>query len=147
MSSVRSRLAASLAAGAVLFAALGTSPASAAPGDAQATGVSADVQVTLLGQSAVDVDGVLGETSAPPSSSVDVVDVPLDALPVAALQADAISLTATSDPSGSSASSEVTGVKLIVPAIDALLGAPILDTGADVISVNVECLTGEEVGS
>src|SRR5690606_2321731 len=111
---------AALAAGSILLGgiAIGGSPADAAPGDARTAGVTADVDVTLLGNPLLAVDGELGSAWAPPSGTFNTAGVSLGVPGTALVSAGVINLEANSAVAGVNGESEVTGVRVSVPLID-----------------------------
>ncbi|CAN5568645.1 hypothetical protein BH10ACT1_BH10ACT1_25350 [soil metagenome] len=140
---LRSRFTKVALAGALVFAVVGvtTSPASAAPGDAAASGLRADLDVSLLdGTLNLTVNGSIGALAGPPSATADLlaVDASLGTA-LASVSADAVSTEVVSTAGGSSASSEVTGAQVDIPAVTALLGGILVDTGASVIRATATC--------
>lgn len=123
-------------------AALGGSPASAAPGDASATGVRAAVTVNLLGQPAVGLNASVGSVAAPPVAAESLVDAAIGIPATAAVTAGVVNVEASSSPSLADGEAAVTGAAISVPVVDLLIGGPILGTGTGVIRASADCASG-----
>ena len=128
---------------------VGGPPAGAAPGDASAFGLSADLDISVLGVDA-DIAGTLGavsvnEASVPPTQTAALVgaDAILSTVPVAAyLQASAISTGASTDPAtGSSAYAEVADAQLAIAALP-VVGELLIDGDGTVLRAEADCPAG-----
>ncbi|WFE26787.1 IPT/TIG domain-containing protein [Solwaraspora sp. WMMD791] len=105
-----------------------TTPAHAAPGDAQARGVVVDLSGEVLGVPVVEADAVIGSATAPPGGGTDtetLIDITLPGAVGVTADGTVLEVSATRGPISSFASSAVADVSLNILGVNVLTASAV----------------------
>ncbi|MFY1634082.1 IPT/TIG domain-containing protein [Solwaraspora sp. WMMB335] len=111
-----------------------TTPAHAAPGDAQARGVVVNLDAEVLGIPVIQADAVIGSATAPPGGGTDtetLIDIDLPGAIGVIADGTVVEVSATRGPISSFASSSVAGLSLSILGLDVV--------GASAVEAAVSC--------
>jgi hypothetical protein len=119
--------------------------AAALPGDAAATGIVADLDITPAGQDTVQVDLSRGSVNSPPEGAAVLLGAAADIVATfpeiglyAVVDADAVRTASNSTAAITNASAEVTAARIRIPGLP--LGDPLVET--DEVGATADCPTG-----